>query len=280
MVTKVFRTCFGFPVLLSIIVLCAFWVLREQCLNSELQDQECLVIAEQPIDALRQMVSTRLGRLSVQSYITFAVSLGLAGLVVVTLVSCVAGTSSLWSFLYAASIAFSLVGERAAFHRQPWNTIYFQLAALVLGFLSLLIVWWRNNGNFRSSWIAPGSYSRNPTPLEVGGVLLIFALIISTRFYALNRLPGLWDAEGCPHRAIAASLYHIMDQELGAHVQQSSGMSWVMIHHLFNRVTDPLMYLLGERFIGVGISLLNCLVVYLLMLHLRGHFAAILALMV
>jgi hypothetical protein len=274
------RKRYLFPLTLSIIVLCAFWVLRGQCLNAELHDQECLAVVQEPLDALRSWTSLILRRLSVQSYITYAVSVALAGLVLVMLVSRLARVSALWSYLYAAAIALSLVGERAAFHRQPWNTLYFHVGALVLGCISLFLLWRRDRAALSRNWIAPGTYPERATVLEVGAVLIIFVMIIATRFYALNRLPGFWDAEGCPHRAIAASLDTIVEQELGAHVQQSSGMSWVLIHHLFNRVGDPLLFLLGERFIGVAISLINCLVVYRLLRYLRGGFAGVLGLIV
>lgn len=280
MVTTVFRKLFSFPVCLSLLALCAFWLLRGECISSELHDQECLAAAQQPIDALRQWVGTTLGKLSIQRYMTYAVYLGVIGVLLLVIATWCVGRGSVWSLLYGASIAVSLFGERAAFHRQASNTIYLQLAALALGAIALYLVWRRRDGSLEKHWIEPGAHTRRASLLEAGAVLAIFAVIVCTRFYALNRLPGLWDAEGCPHRAIAATWNNIVEQELGEHVQQSSGMAWVAIHHLFNHVNDPLLYLLGERLIGVGLSLLNCVVVYLFVRYLSGPFAAVLALIV
>lgn len=104
------------------------------------------------------------------------------------------------------------------------------------------------------SWLSPGQYQISPRLLEIVEVGGIFVVLVLTRFYAVNRLPGVWDAETCPHRPIAASWSRIIEQELGAHVQQSSGMLWVVLHNLFTRVNDPLLFFLDERLVGVNFS--------------------------
>lgn len=269
-----------FPFVFSVFIACAFWLLRSECISSETIDIECLSAATWSIESFRFFILSILNKITTQAYLTYSVFFGLFGLALVALCAWFLGGISLWSIFYITAVALSAVGELFAFRRQAQSVIYLQLAALVVGALALLVLARRRDGALTKGWIEPGSYGTRPTILEILSVVGIFFVIICTRFYALNRLPAVWDAEGCPHRAVAASWYRIIEQELGYHVQQSSGAAWVTIHHLFNRVNDPLYFYLGERFIGVGISLLNCLVVYLLMRFIRGPFAAVLGLVV
>jgi hypothetical protein len=114
--------------------------------------------------------------------------------------------------------------------------------------------------------------------VEVVFVVLILAFASVTRFYQLNVNPSGYDAEACPHRLVAESWKRILEQEVGAHVQQSSGMSWVLLHKIFTRLDHPTLFYLDERILGVAISLIGCIVMYFFMRNLRGVFAAMLGL--
>ena len=198
----------------------------------------------------------------------------------IALCSLYSGQFSLWSFFYITAVVVSTLGEWFAFRGQALQVRDLQLAACFIGLIAFILLSRRRDGSLEKGWIEPGARMAKPTVYEVIGVFAIFFLIVCTRFYALNRLPAVWDHEACPHRAIAASWRLIVEQELGHHGQSSSGLSWVAIHHLFSRVTDPLFFYLDERFVGVAISLVNCLVVYMFLRFVRGPFAAVLGLIV
>jgi hypothetical protein len=70
----------------------------------------------------------------------------------------------------------------------------------------------------------------------------------------------------------------MLQQELEMLSQQSSGMSWTVLHHLFTRLDDPLLFDIDQRLLGVGISLVGCWAVYFSMRYLRGPYAAVFAL--
>lgn len=258
----------------------AFWVLRSECINSEIQGVECLASAATPISIYQESVFRFLNRVTGGDYFEYAIAVALGCLGLLTCIVSVAGGLSRWSFLYVVTVALALCGEFEALRRQPDLVLWFQLAALgtaVLGFLLMLRC---ERGVLKEGWIAPDSYQVSPRLLEMVGVWLISSVLVVMRFYALNRLPGTWDAETCPHRPIAASWSMIVQQELGDYVQQSSGMTWVVLHKLFTRLQDPLLFFLDQRILSVGISFVNLWIVYFLVRFLRGPFAATLALIV
>ena len=237
------RKLFSFPIILSTLLVLAFWLLRAECISSERRDIECLSLAAGPLESFRSLVQEILYRLSVESYLTYAVSFGIVSLGLIALCSLYSGQFSLWSFLYITAVVVSTLGEWLAFRGQALQVRDLQLAACFIGLIAFILLSRRRDGSLEKGWIEPGARMAKPTVYEVIGVFAIFFLIVCTRFYALNRLPAVWDHEACPHRAIAASWRLIVEQELGHHGQSSSGLSWVAIHHLFSRVTDPLFFI-------------------------------------
>jgi hypothetical protein len=241
-------------------------------------------LAAAPLEALwnvlPEQVSRFLNRVPAQTYFDYSVAVALGVLGLLTLIVVVAGGLRSWSFLYVTTLALALCGEFEALRRHADPVLWFQLAALCTAVLGFIVMVKQERDVLDRGWIAPDSYQSTPRILEFLGVGLLLSIMVVMRFYALNRLPGLWDAETCPHRPIAASWTMIIEQELGAYVQQSSGMIWVVLHKLFTRLREPLLFFLDERLLGVGISLVNLWVVYFLVRFLRGPFAATLALIV
>jgi hypothetical protein len=184
-------------------------------------------------------------------------------------------------WLYFLAITFALLGELMALRRDAWSTLYYHLGALVCGVLAMIIsrVGAPRGGTLEGGeWITFEGEKTKPRIAEYIAVGLIFLALGVLRFYALNRNPMGLDDESCPHRAICFSWRGILEQELGANWQQASGLSWVVVHRLFTRFAHPLLYYLDQRVLSVGISLLNCWLVFFLVRYLRGPFAAILAL--
>lgn len=274
------RKLINFPIILSALVALAFWLLRAECVSSESRDVECLSQAAWAFDSFRGFVQQTLNDVGVQSYLTYSVFTGIAGLGLIALCALCRGELSKWGGIYISAVAVSALGELFAFREQVVRVQYLQLTACFLSLIAFILLGRRRDDSLAKGWIEPGEHSARPTVYEAIGVFIIFFLIVCTRFYALNRLPAVWDHEGCAQRPIAASWRLIIEQELGRHVQASSGLAWVVIQRLFNRLTDPLYFYLGERFVGVAISLVNCLVVYILLRCIRGPFAAVLGLIV
>jgi hypothetical protein len=258
----------------------AFWVLRGECIGAETVGAECLTSAAAPINAIREPASQFLNWVTVESYFDYSIAVALGCLGLLTLMVLVAGGLSGWSFLYVATIALALCGELEALRGKPYPTLWYQLAALCTAVLGFVLMVKRERVVVTEKWIAPGRYQVLPRFLEVVSVGLLLVIMVVMRFYALNTVPATWDAETCPHRSIAASWSMIIEQELGAYVQQSSGMMWVVLHKLFTGLKDPLLFFLDQRILGAGVSFVALWTVYFLVRFLRGPFAATLALIV
>lgn len=257
-----------------------FLLLRGECLSAEANQTMCLSGFGGAIDSIRLLTSSLLRKVGVLGYITYATYTTLAALTALVGILLLKGRCASWIFLYIVAIGLSLWGDLAAYQKHPGWVIAAHSLALLSALVALFLALRSEGREAFFRWITPEEYQSTPRPLEVMTSVSIFVWIALTRFYALNRIPTGWDAETCPHRAIATSWYRMTEQELGAHVQQSSGMFWVILHNLFTRLEDPLLFLLDERILGVGISLLNCWAVYFMVRYVSGAFAAILALLV
>lgn len=187
----------------------------------------------------------------------------------------------LWLLLYLAAVSLSCVGEYFEFSRATTRMMYAHLAS----FLCALIAFFLKKDT-ASDRVEPQIAAVEPIR-EVAtrfswmeAVLLVFfgAVMISMRFYDINFNPEAWDAETCPHRAIATSWNTILQQELGEHIQQSSGFAWVALHNLFTRLEHPTLFDLDQRMLSVAISFINLTVVYFTTRSLFGVFTAFLSL--
>ncbi len=183
-----------------------------------------------------------------------------------------------WAFFYIAAIALAGMGELSALSKKPDLTLYYHSGAFVAAIVAFILLLWRDSAWLSKGWI---DSERSVVKVSLGEVAVVTAIMLvsaTTRFYQLNRNPFGYDAEACPHRLVSESWDRILGQEVGQFVQQSSGMSWVVIHKLFTRVSESSLFYLDQRLLSTAISLLGCLVLFFFVRNLRGPFAAIIAL--
>jgi len=202
-----------------------------------------------------------------------------AGALVLALVTMVCvGRCTWWAFFYTVAVALAGMGELSALSRKQDLTLYYHSAAFIAALIAFLLMLWRDRERLSSGWIDPSRPVAKISLSEIVAVAGILLVTCVTRFHQLNRNPFGYDAEACPHRLVAESWDRILGQEVGQFVQQSSGMSWVVIHKLFTRISESSLFYLDQRLLSTAISLLGCVVMYFFMRNLRGPFAAIVAL--
>lgn len=253
-----------------------FFALRQECLESEVAGRICLEVVSNPIKRIADFGTFILNRHWQFARYEMEFAGAALGLVLLTLL-CVRRCT--WgAFFYIAAIALAGMGELSALTRKPDLTLYYHCGAFVAAIIAFILMVWRDSSRISTGWIDPARVTVKVSLWEVAVVTAIMLATCATRFHQLNRLPGAYDGESCPHRLVAETWDRILAQEVGEFVQQASGMSWVVIHKLFTRLSHPSLYYIDERFLSTAISLVGCLVVYFLMRDLRGLFAATTAL--
>lgn len=253
-----------------------FFFLRQECFESEAAGRACL---EGVGGSIRQI--SEFGIFILNRHWNFAVyetelaagALALAFLTLLCVRRC-----AWWVFLYISAVALAGMGELSALQRKQDLTLYYHCGAFATAFLAFVAMLWRDRPQLSKGWIDPARASAKVALSEVVIVAAILLVTCATRFYQLNRNPFGYDAEACPHRLVSESWDRILGQEVGQFVQQSSGMSWVVIHKLFTRVSESSLFYLDERLLSTAISLLGCVVFYFFMRNIRGPFAATTAL--
>ncbi len=265
-----------FQVLCIALVAVVFFSLRQECFESEAAGRACFEVAAGPI---REISS--LGNLILNRHWNFAlyeseIAAGALALVLLTLLFVRRCTG--WAFMYITAVALAGMGELSALQRRPDPTLYFYSGAFVAALFAFVLMLWRDREQLSKGWIDPARAIARVSLPEVAAVASILLVTCATRFYQLNRNPFGYDAEACPHRLVSESWDRILGQEVGQFVQQSSGMSWVVIHKLFTRVSESSLFYLDQRLLSTAISLLGCVVLFFFVRNLRGPFAAITAL--
>jgi hypothetical protein len=205
-------------------------------------------------------------------------ALGAVGLIALLLL--VKRSLPLWGVLYLATLALACGGEFYALRKSAQLAIWFHLSAAATAAGAFTLLWKRSRETISSYSVPPHVDRLRPRLSEFLVAGAIFSMIALARFFDLNINPPAWDTESCGHRTVVASWSLMIQQELEMLSQQSSGMSWTVLHKLFTRFDHPLLFDLDQRLLGVGISLVCCWSVYFLVRYLRGPFAAMLALVV
>jgi hypothetical protein len=254
----------------------AFWVLRQECLDSEVAGRACLAQVQAPIARIVSFGTYILNRH--WNFPDYELPVALGALALVLLVLVARRRCSWWMLLYLVALTLAVIGEYSALKYQSQRTLLYHLAAFFVGFGAFLLMLKRSPELIAQGWLDTKRVVAKVRIPEVFAVISILTIACVNRFYQLNRNPSTYDAEACPHRFVASSWTKILEQEIGGHVQQSSGMSSVLLHRLFTRLDHPTLYYLDERIMGVGISLFGCLVIYFFMRNLRGSYAAFIAL--
>lgn len=252
------------------------WLFRLECLDSEVAGRTCLDQVKDPIARIVSFGTYILNRH--WNYPIYELQVVGGCLAFIFLVLLVRRRCSWWSFLYLAALTLAVVGEYWALKGKPRYTLLYHLGAFIVGLGAFALLCKRSPELLERGWLETKRVVAKVRVGEVLAVLAILAIACVTRFYQLNRNPSSYDAEACPHRMVAGSWTKILEQEIGGHVQQSSGMSSVVLHRLFTRLDHPTLFYLDERIMGVGISLFGCVVMYFFMRNLRGAYAAFLAL--
>jgi hypothetical protein len=259
-------------ILLSI----GFWIFRYECLDAEGAGRTCLSQVAEPVAQIVSFGTYILNRHWNYAYYEMLVVGGALALVLLSLLfrrSC-----SWWCVLYIAALALSGLGEYSAMSRNQTRTLLYHLGAFVAALGAFALMVRRDPELLSKGWLETKRITAKVTTSEVFCVMVILAIACVNRFYQLNTNPSGYDAEACPHRMVADTWMKIMRQEVGAYVQQSSGMSLVALHKLFTDVNHPTLFYLDERLMSVAISLLGCAVMYFFVRNLRGPYAAFLAL--
>lgn len=250
-----------------------FFLLRQECFESEIAGRACLELARGPIQRITNFGVFILNRH--WDYALYETEFAAGAIALVLLALLVTRRCTWWAFFYIAAVALAALGELSALTRKPNFTFYYHSGAFTAAFVAFVLMIRRESMTLSKAWIDP---ERSTAKVSFWEVIVVTAIMLATcvtRFYQLNRLPFGYDGESCPHRLVAETWDRILLQEVGQFVQQSSGMSWVAIHKLFTRLGDPTLYYIDERLLSTAISLLGCLVVYFLMRGVRGPFAAI-----
>ena len=268
-----------FQVLVLLLLAGAFWALRSECLEAESSRVACLSVLDLPvltfIDALK---ATFLGGKPYNFY-NYSIYVAFGGIGLLSFLLLVTRSLPLWGFMYLVTLALACGGEFYALRSDVAVGLRFHLGAALTAFVSFALLWRKNREAISSRWLVPdikGAVA--PRLPEFLLLAAIFTLLILARFYQLNINPPAWDTESCGHRTVAASWILMLQQELEMLSQQSSGMSWTVLHHFFTRIDDPLLFDIDQRLLGVGISLLGCWAVYFSMRYLGGAYAGIFAL--
>jgi hypothetical protein len=276
MLTNSTKSLRFFQLICLILVSVAFWLLRQECLDAEVVGAMCLSAAADPFTWVAQLGTLILNRY--WNYAQYEMAAAAVGVVLVFVALLWRRSCSWWCVLYLVALVLSGLGELAALKRDRLYTLVYHLAAFAASLAAFSILLRRAPDLLLKGWIETRRLVTKVSAGEVVFVLSVLAFACVNRFYQLNRNPSGYDAEACPHRLVADSWRRILEQEVGSYVQQSSGMSWVLLHKLFTRLDHPTLFYLDERLLGVAISLLGCIVMYFFMRNLRGVFAAMLGL--
>lgn len=259
-----------------LLVSVVFWVFRYECFYSEEVGRTCLSQVAGPVKQIVAFGTYILNRHWDYSFYEVLVAAGALTLVLLSLLfrrSC-----SWWCLLYIAALSLSMLGEYSAMNRNQTRTLLYHLGAFVAALGAFALMLKRTPDLLSSGWLETKRVTAKVTASEVFCVTVILIIACVNRFHQLNTNPSGYDAEACPHRMVADSWMKILRQEVGAHVQQSSGLSLVVLHKLFTDVNHPTLFILDERLLSVAISLLGCVVMYFFVRNLRGPYAALLAL--
>lgn len=275
------RSLLLFQLIALALLAAVFWALRAECLWSESNQLTCLSILANPVSNVERAVQTTFlgGRpYNLYAYLIYG---ALGGISVIAMALLVTRSLPVWGFFYLATLAIACGGEFFVLRGDVELGGWLHLGSVLTALVAFGLLWRRNRGALSLRWMDPDiNHDRVPRRVEFLVVAAIFVFLTLARFYQLNVNPPAWDTESCGHRSVAASWHLIIEQELERLSQQSSGMSWTVLHHYFTRVDDPLLFDLDQRLLGVAISLLGCWAVYFLMRYLSGQFAAIFALVV
>ncbi len=255
-----------------------FFALRQECFESEAAGRACLEVVSSPIKWISDFGTFILNRHWHFARYEMEVAAGALGLTLLTLL-CVR-RCTWWAFFYIAALALAGMGELSALSRKPDLTLYYHCGAFAAAIIAFVLMVWRDSSRVSTGWIDPARSVARVSLWEIVVVTAIMLVTCATRFYQLNRLPFGYDGESCPHRLVSETWDRILGQEVGLFVQQSSGMSWVVIHKLFTRLSESSLFYLDQRLLSTAISLLGCLVFYFFLRNLRGPFAAITGLVV
>ncbi len=265
-----------FQIISIALISTVFWLLSQQCLQAEAVGAMCLSAVGDPLTKVANFGTYILNHH--WNYAQYEMLLAAVGVVLISLALLWRRACTWWCICYLAALTLSGLGELSALRRDSFYTTTYHFAAFVMALLCFVILLRRAPALLTSGWIEARRLINKVSFGEVVVVLSILAFSCINRFYQLNRNPSGYDAEACPHRLVAESWKRIFQQEVGEYVQQSSGMSWVLLHKLFTRLDHPTLFYLDERLLGVAISLLGCVVIYFFVRNLRGAFAGILAL--
>jgi hypothetical protein len=208
----------------------------------------------------------------------FNIAIGLAALVVGAIL--IKQRGPLWKTLYLTTILLALAGELAALHRFPFLTLALHILSLCTAVASFALLSRSSPDLLTHGWIEPTRTHTAPRRAEFVAFMVIFLIIGITRFYSLNRIPSGFDGEGCGHRSISTSWQYIFEQEAGEHMQQSSGMSWPVMHRWLTRTEHPTFFYLDERVLGAAISFAACFIIFWGFRYLSGPFTGLLALVI
>lgn len=252
-----------------------FWLLRSECYSAESTGDTCLRASGLligPFIKIGEFISRYAG-------LYFGITIGIVALLLGGLLMQRDGTHqpSRWRTLYILTILFALGGEAAALGRAPWLTLTLHLLSFCTAIASFAYLARTSPQLLTRGWIESPRSHAAPRRLEIAAFVLLFLIIGITRFHALNRVPSNFDGEGCTHRPVTTSWQFIFEQEAGEHVQQSSGMSWPIMHRWFTRAEHPTLFYLDERVLGAAISFAACFIVFLGFRYLCGPFTALLA---
>lgn len=269
------RSIYLFQWLSLILLACVFWALRHECIQADSANQICLASATPALGFINTILSGGFFPWSVESYYTYAFngSLIIIALIVAALIGtrrcswCTAG--------YLLALSACVYGELMSVQLQPLAFGVWFCAGLILAGVAFYLETGKDRSFLSTPFMDPDARQTNPRWYEIGMFALVFMAIAAARFYAVNRMPGYWDAEMCGHRPVVASWELMIEQELGNFSQQASGLSWLLVHRFFSSYEDPFSFFLDQRILGAGVSLLNCWITYFLLRSLAGPFAAL-----
>lgn len=256
---------------------CLFWALRGECLQADAADSMCLSGATPFISFIKDTLIGARAPWWLYDHYKYTIYgcmalLGLALIVLLLLKRC-----PLWGALYLIAICVCALGELKSLYEQPSYFLALYVCGMTIAAVAFFLLARVNKNEIGHGVAGLEAQKAPPRWYEIGAFALLFGAIAITRFYAINRIPGHWDAEMCGHRPVVASWNLMLQQELGTFTQQASGLSWLLAHRFFSRYDDPLFFWLDQRFIGAAISILNCWVVYFFLRYLGGTFAALMA---
>jgi hypothetical protein len=266
-----------FQIFCLVFISIAFWLLRAECLNSELTGVSCLNAVTDPFKNIAAFGTYVLN--FYPRYAQYEMEAAGAGVILILLTLAVRRQLSWWAFFYLLALTLTGWGELWALQRKKEFTLYCDIAAFSAAIIGFVCMLKRAPAALSEGWIDTERRPAKVTMLEVFTVIAILTVTCITRFHQLNRNPSGYDAEACPHRLIADTWGEILEQEVGGYVQQSSGMSWVALHKLFTRVEHSSLFYLDERLLATALSLLGCVVFFFFIRSVRGPFAAVMGLL-